>query len=63
MKHYCLQCGRELDKPYKHSLCNKHWSQLHQYGAFLEDSPMDDDTPNEIIIEDDIAKIVLYDFS
>ena len=23
---------------------------------------MDDDTPNEIIIEDDIAKIVLYDF-
>ena len=62
MKHYCLQCGRELDKPYKHSLCNKHWSQLHQYGAFLEDSPMDDDTPNEIIIEDDIAKIVLYDF-
>ena len=62
MKHYCLQCGKELDKPYKHSLCSKHWSQLHQYGAFLEDSPIDDDTPNEIIIEDDIAKIVLYDF-
>ena len=62
MKRYCLQCGKELDKPYKHSLCNKHWSQLHQYGEFLEDSPIDDDTPNEIIIEDDIAKIVLYDF-
>ena len=62
MKHYCVQCGRELDKPYKHSLCGKHWSQFHQYGFCLEDSQMTENDPNEIIIEGDIAKIVLYDF-
>lgn len=61
MKCYCKCCGRELDKPYKHSLCNKHWEQFHQYGFYLEDSQMTEDDPNEIIIEGDIAKIILYD--
>ena len=59
-KNYtCRVCGRETG--HADGYCSKHYDQIKQYGYPLEDSPRRDTDPNEIIIEDDIAKIVLYD--
>ena len=59
---YCTHCGRVLERKQKHSLCRKHYDQLKQYGEFLDDSQRDENDPNEIIIREDVAEIVLYDF-
>ena len=61
-KGRCNHCGRELQKNCKSGLCDKHYFQLKKYGEFLEDSPRYENDPNEIRIDGDIARIVLYDF-
>ena len=58
---YCTHCGRKLDKNYKNGLCNKHYMQKEKYGEFLDDTQRCEEDPNEIIIKDNHAEIVLYD--
>lgn len=45
-------------KPVARGYCRKHYTQLYDHGEILERTTFD---PNEIIIKDDIAEIVLYD--
>lgn len=59
---HCIHCGRKLQRQVKNGLCDKHYFQKSTYGEFLEDSPRCEEDYNEIRIENDIAKIVLYDF-
>lgn len=61
-EYYCAHCGRVLERKQKNSLCQKHYDQLKQYGEFLDDSQRDENDPNEIIIREDFAEIILYDF-
>ena len=61
-EHYCKHCGKKLKRKYPHSLCQKHYDQLKQYGEFLDDSQRDIGDPNEIIIQEDFSEIILYDF-
>lgn len=56
----CIQCGRETNKLSK-GLCSKHYMQLKRYGKFLDDNPRTKFDPNEIIIYDNYAEIVIYD--
>lgn len=60
-KNYCKHCGRELDKRYKHDLCQKHWDEYCQYGFFISDTQRTMYDPNEIEIMEDYAIIYLYD--
>lgn len=62
----CDICGREQSKLHTLGtlhLCNKHYSQYQQYGKFLDSNPRTTYDPNEIIIEGDVAKIILRDAS
>ena len=58
-EYYCSQCGRKLDRKYPKMLCDKHYQQLKEYGFFLDDNPRNED-PNEIILYDNHAEIILY---
>lgn len=60
----CDICGREQEKLHtlkQLHLCNKHYSQYQQYGKFLDNNPRTTNDPNEIIINGNIAKIILRD--
>lgn len=57
----CKVCGRELDKKYKHGLCQKHFEELSEYGFFISNTPRTFYDPNEYEIHDDIVKMKLYD--
>jgi metallo-beta-lactamase family protein len=57
----CKVCGRELDKKYKHGLCQKHFEELSEYGFFISNTPRTFYDPNEYEIHDNIAEMKLYD--
>lgn len=60
-KKYCVQCGKELKKKTSKMLCDKHLNEYHQYGFCISDSQRDDGLPNEVIVHENYAEIILYD--
>lgn len=54
----CVICGRETG--HADGYCSKHFDQIKQYGYPLEDSPRRDTDPNEIVIYEEYAEIILY---
>ena len=56
----CIVCGRE-DKYIKKGMCSKHYHQWKKYGKVLDDNPRTQKDPNEIVIHDDYAEIILYE--
>ena len=58
-KYNCRVCGR----PTNHAdcLCSKHYDQIKEYGYPLDDNPRCGKDPNEIVLKDNIAEIILYD--
>ena len=56
----CSVCGREVDKLWK-GMCSKHYQQVRNYGKVLDNNPRTKCDPNEIIIYEDYAEVVLYD--
>lgn len=62
----CDICGREQEKLHtlkQLHLCNKHYSQYQQYGKFLDNNSRTTYDLNDIIIDGNIAKIILRDTS
>lgn len=60
----CDVCGREVQNVRKkdgYYLCDKHLIQLQNFGKFLDNNPRNHNDLNEITVEDNIAKIQLYD--
>ena len=55
----CNVCGRQVKKLQK-GMCYKHYRQLTKYGKVLDNNPRAKRDPNEIIIYDDFAEIILY---
>ena len=60
-KYYCVQCGKELNKKNPKMLCKKHLNEYNEYGFCISTNSHDKYTPNEILINEDYAEIVLYD--
>lgn len=56
----CNVCGRRVKKLQK-GMCYKHYRQLMKYGKVLDNNPRTRKDPNEIVIYDDFAEIILYD--
>ena len=56
----CKVCGRETC--HADGYCSKHYDQIKRYGYPLEYSPRRKTDPNEIEIDEDVARIILYDF-
>lgn len=64
LEHKCEICGRMWRKKLKADgkvVCNKHYKQFKKNGCFLDNSPRTQRDKNEIIVENDYAKICLYD--
>jgi hypothetical protein len=64
LEHKCEVCGRMWRKKLKADgkiVCNKHYKQFKRAGCFLDNSPRTQRDKNEIIIENNFAKICLYD--
>ena len=55
----CSICGRQVSR-LKKGMCNKHYRQLTKYGEVLDNNPRNRNDPNEIVIYDDFAEIILY---
>lgn len=58
---YCTQCGKILERHYKHRLCKKHWEEKCKYGFCISDTQMSEDDPSEIRVVDGVGHISLYD--
>ena len=58
-EYTCSVCGR----PTKHrdNICSKHFNQKKVYNCFLDENPRREYDPNEIVIVDNHAEIILYD--
>lgn len=56
----CEICGREV-KYTKNGMCSKHYNQWYKYGKVLDNNPRTTHDPNEIVIYDNYAEIILYD--
>lgn len=56
----CKVCGRETDRIMGYGMCNKHYKQFKKYGYCLDTNPRTRKDPNEIILYDSYAEIVLY---
>ena len=56
----CKVCGREC-KNLNLGMCTKHYNQYKKYGYCLDTNPRTKRDPNEIIIYNDYAEIILYD--
>ena len=56
----CVVCGRE-DRYKANGMCNKHYDQWYKYGKVLDNNPRNQKDPNEIVIHDDYAEIILYE--
>ena len=52
---WCNRVRNESGKGY----CRRHYDQIRQYGYILEERTRND--PNRIVIEDNIAKIIITD--
>lgn len=52
----CKICG---EKVYCKELCSKHYAQLKKYGDFLDDSSLSRKSPQEIIIHEDYAEVIV----
>ena len=64
LEHKCEICGRLSRKKLKINnqvVCNKHYLQYKKYGYFRDNSPRTQRDKNEIIIDGNVAYIVLYD--
>lgn len=61
MDAYCKVCGKKIENRNNKMLCNKHLDEYNEFGFCISTSSRDEYTPNEIIIEDGYAEIVLYD--
>ena len=53
----CVICGREC-KTLRKGMCSKHYQQFKKYGEIKERTRRD---PNEIVVYEDYAEIVIYD--
>lgn len=62
MDKQCEVCGRTnvvcMNRKIDMMLCAKHYTQMRIYGYFLDSSPIGKYDKNEIIIENNIAKII-----
>ena len=56
----CVICGRE-DRYKANGMCTKHYDQWYKYGKVLDNNPRNQKDPNEIVIHDDYAEIILYE--
>ena len=56
----CVVCGRE-DRYKANGMCTKHYDQWYKYGKVLDNNPRNQKDPNEIVIHDDYAEIILYE--
>lgn len=56
---FCEVCGRFGVK--SKNMCKKHYRQFSQYGYCLDNNPRTYLDPNEIVIYEDYAEVVLYD--
>ena len=56
----CSVCGRE-DREIIRGMCPRHLQQYEEYGECQDMNNLDEYDVNEIFIENDIAKIQLYD--
>ena len=56
----CKVCGREC-KNLNLEMCTKHYNQYKKYGYCLDTNPRTKRDPNEIIIYNDYAEIIIYD--
>ena len=64
LEHRCEICGRLWRKKLIANgkvVCNKHYLQFKKFGKFKDNSPRTQRDKNEIIVNDDIAYINLYD--
>jgi hypothetical protein len=59
-KGNCSICGR-YGTLNKNKTCSKHYSQMKKYGKYLDDNSRFQTDPNEIIMHNDYAEIILYD--
>ena len=59
MSKRCSVCGREVKSLIK-GMCTKHYNQYRKYGKVLDNNPRTKRDPNEIIIYDDYAEVILY---
>ena len=55
----CEVCGREVAYLTR-GMCNKHYHQYKKYGKVLDNNPRTKNDPNEIVLYEDYAEIVLY---
>lgn len=56
----CKICGRKVNK-LECGMCRKHYRQFKKFGYCLDNNPRTIKDPNEIIIYEDYAEIVMYD--
>lgn len=57
----CSVCGREYDgNKTGYGMCQKHYNQYRKYGKTLDNNPRSTKDPNEIVIYEDCAEIILY---
>ena len=57
----CKACGREVKKHAGYEMCQKHYYQYKKYGKVLDNNPRTIKDPNEIVLYEDYAEIILYD--
>lgn len=56
----CKICGRDSNRSYS-GMCYRHYSQIKKYGKVLDTNSRTRYDPNEIILYNKYAEIVLYD--
>ena len=57
----CKVCGRELTGRPAFCMCKKHYYQYKKYGKVLDNNPRTKYDPNEIVLHEDYAEIIIYD--